>query len=282
MNYDSVGPIENGFNNHKIIPKKSLGQNFLTSQAAISKIVQAGELKSGDLVLEIGPGTGVLTEQLLASNQIKVIAVEKDDRLIEYLTEKFTSEITAGRFKIWHKDILELSLEELELAGVEYSLVANIPYYITGQILRKFLENKFQPKLMVVLLQKEVAERILARDGKESLLSVSVKIFGEPKIVSVVKAGSFNPPPKVDSAILQIKNISMKNFQPFGLSTEDFFEIIKVGFAHKRKTLWSNLRDRFPETQMEQVWQNLKLDKRVRAEELKTDKWLALVLALLK
>ena len=254
-------------------PKKSLGQNFLTSVGAVNKIietaVEAAEVvppggptsaTSNQTILEIGPGRGVLTEALLKKFD-KVIAIEKDHELIEPLKIKFTSEISSGRLQIIDGDILDKSIIEslfldaerhleAQLPSKRYAIVANIPYYITGQFLRQWLSADNSPKFMVLMLQKEVAERIVAKDAKESILSISVKAYGEPKYVETVKRGSFYPIPNVDSAILKIDKISknpyLSEVGPPGLKEECFFEILKAGFAHKRKFLIKNLETKFP------------------------------------
>ena len=190
-------------------PKKSLGQNFLRSKVVVDGIVSASLLEQKDLCLEIGPGEGVLTEALLKKG-VKVIAVEKDDRLIPVLEEKFKNEISDYNLKIIHGDILELDIEKI-IGKSKYKLVANIPYYITGQIIRRFLESQKQPVSITLLVQKEVAERIVSKDKKESLLSLSVKAYGEPKYVHKVSKGAFHPQPKVDSAVIFIEIISKKN-----------------------------------------------------------------------
>ena len=221
---------------------KSLGQHFLTSTRALDVIVEAGELKPTDTVLEIGPGRGVLTEKLLAA-RCKVLAVEKDDVLCELLKAKFKEEIGSERLILINEDILSYNLE-----AISYKLVANIPYNITGAILKKFLSSDNQPERMVLLVQKEVAERIVAKkskpfdsaQGKESILSISVKIYGEPGYIERVLAGSFSPPPKVDSAVILISNISKERLA--GMGEERFFALLKAGFASKRKKLSSNLK----------------------------------------
>lgn len=220
-----------------MLHKKSLGQHFLRSEGALHKIVEAGGLSLEDTVLEVGPGEGVLTELLLARAG-KVIAVEKDDRLIPILEQKFQNEIIAGKLKLVHADILNYEFG-IRNYGKKYKIVANIPYYITGALIRKFLESENQPSTMVLLLQKEVAKRIVANDGKESILSISVKAYGTPKYIGTVKAGAFSPPPNVDSAIIAIENISKKFFE--GIDERSFFEFLKRGFAHPRKLLSSNL-----------------------------------------
>jgi 16S rRNA (adenine1518-N6/adenine1519-N6)-dimethyltransferase len=210
----------------------------LKSKQAIVDMIRAADISRGEKVLEIGPGKGVLTEALLEAGA-HVITVEADRELIPFLQEKFAEEIEEGKLKLVQGNILDVS-PSTSLGTTSYKLVANIPYYITGAIIRKFLEAKNQPKSMTLLVQKEVAERIVARDGKESILSLSVKAYGTPKIVTKVPKRYFSPEPKVDSAIIHIGNISKNNFK--GLSEEKFFEIIRTAFAQKRKTLAKNLR----------------------------------------
>jgi len=226
--------------------KKSLGQNFLKSGIALRQIIEAGEVKESDVVLEIGPGRGALTEQLLASS-CQLVAVEKDRKLFKFLQEKFREEIKSGQLVLISGDILEFNLENYKLQASSYKLIANIPYNITGAILKKFLTAEMQPGLMVLMVQHEVATRILARDGKESLLSVSVKAYGEPKMIAKVDKRYFSPPPKVNSAIISIKNISRKMFlasgEYGGVDEQRFWEIVKTGFAHKRKKLSGNLKN---------------------------------------
>ena len=236
--------------------KKSLGQNFLKSEAALRKIVEAGEIKLDDVILEIGPGKGALTERLLERAGL-VIAVEKDRALYEFLKDKFAKEIDSRSLVLVHGDILGFKVESYKVES--YKVIANIPYNITGAILKKFLSTENpsgvalrarQPERMVLMLQQEVARRIMGRGNpstplraKESILSISVKAYGEPKMVMKVPARYFSPAPKVDSAVISIKNISRKNFKENGIEEEKFWEIVKKGFAHKRKKLSSNLKN---------------------------------------
>ncbi len=230
---------------NEFFTKKSLGQNFLRSPKALKDIVDAARLEKGDLVLEIGPGEGTLTAALLQNeNNVRVIAIEKDDRLIPILHEKFAIEIKEDRFTLIHGDILELPLDSKELKSLgikdkNFKVVANIPYYITGAILPMLLGEKIQPSKAVVLVQKEVAERTVARDGKQSILSVSVKVYGKASIAAKVPRGAFVPAPNVDSAVLVIDDISKDFFKK--VSEKDFFKVVKTGFAHKRKLLGTNL-----------------------------------------
>lgn len=260
--------------------KKSLGQNFLNSKAVARDIVRAAELSPADTVLEIGPGKGFLTAELLASGT-RVVVVEKDDRMIPLLKEKFANEITERRFMLVHGDILGLEVQSpvgwRSHLHPGYKVVANIPYYITGQILRMFLEADEKPERMILMLQKEVAERIVARDGKESILSLSVKAYGTPRIVKKVPARYFTPAPKVDSAVLAIGNLSGKHFKDRA-SEERFFEIIKAGFAHKRKRLASNLKELFGD-KTESLLAQAGIASNARAEDAALDQWLMLAIS---
>lgn len=267
--------------------KKSLGQNFLNSKTVARDIVRAGELSSADTVLEIGPGKGFLTSEILASGA-HVIAVEKDDRMIPLLSEKFAEEIKQKKFTLIHGDIMELTsgdrgstsrvpevepLSPLKLPRV-YKLVANIPYYITGQIIRMFLGTESKPERMILMVQKEVATRIVARDKKESILSIAVKVYGTPRIIKKVPARYFTPAPKVDSAVLAIENISGSNF--LDIATEKlFFEIVRAGFAHKRKVLAGNLKDILGENTIPTL-KEVGVPINARAEDLSLKNWLDL------
>lgn len=260
--------------------KKSLGQNFLKSGAILDKIINAGNLGKDDLVLEIGPGEGILTEKLIGRAK-KVIAIEKDDRLIKLLQNKFDKNISNKSFELIHGDVLEKDISKHGLKTGEFKLIANIPYYITGQIFRKFLSGPIQPNKMVVLVQKEVAQRAVARDSKESLLSISIKIYGEPKMMDVVARGNFNPVPNVDSAILLVDNISKNYF--VGFSEDIFFEVLKAGFAHKRKQILGNLKDLIKDGEkVSKILKKCEIDEKSRAEDLKKEDWAKIVLEYVK
>lgn len=254
--------------------KKSLGQHFLRSEKALSSIIRAGEIKKGDTILEIGPGMGILTEKLLATRGL-VLAVEKDDNLYGLLKDKFQKEISSGQLRLVHDDILNFEPKSYNLEARTYKLIANIPYNITGAILKKFLETNYQPEKMVLLVQKEVAERIITKNRKESVLSVSVKAYGKPKYIETVKAGSFAPAPKVDSAIIAIENISKKFFANF--SEQNFFKMLHAGFKSKRKKLSSNLSTIFGKDNIQQIFQKLNLDENLRAEDIGIETWKKLV-----
>jgi len=200
---------------------KRFGQNFLKNKNIAGKIVEAASVNENDVVLEVGPGKGRLTE-ILAQKAKYVIAVEKDKKLADFLMDKFSAKGESAfggkgqkNLEIVHKDILNFDLKAYKLKPKSYKIVANIPYYITSRFLRQFLESKNQPSLMALMVQKEVALRIVAGNNKESLLSIGVKAYGKPRIVANVSAGNFFPKPKVNSAIILIGDISKENFSGF-------------------------------------------------------------------
>jgi 16S rRNA (adenine1518-N6/adenine1519-N6)-dimethyltransferase len=233
---------------------------------------EAGLVNKEDIVLEIGPGKGALTEKLL-SRAKKVIAIEKDRDLIEILKEKFKEEILSKKLELIEADILEVDPKDLKLKNNEYKIIANIPYNITGAIFKKFLSGLIKPSTMVLLVQKEVATRIVANDKKESILSLSVKAFGTPSYVMKVGKRFFSPSPKVDSAIVAIKNISSANFKSDKYE-DNFFKIVKTGFAHKRKVLRKNLEDLMTTEVVDQIFSDLNINPKTRAEDLNISKWL--------
>ena len=260
--------------------KKSLGQHFLMHTRIAERIAIVAQLASDSVVLEIGPGTGMLTRELLKRTK-KVIAIEADQELFEKLQSDFASEITNGRLELVHGDIRNYPNNDAIASKRGYQVVANIPYYLTGEIFRMFLGAENQPSSMTLLVQKEVAERI-ARSKKESILSLSVKAYGVPKYEFTVPRGAFVPAPKVDSAVLTIRNISRKNF-PTKREEEQFFALLHAGFAHKRKFVRKNFADAgfiLPlnasrsDTSGEQT--KFVLAEKARAEDLSLSMWLSL------
>lgn len=249
--------------------KKSLGQHFLNSPQIIADIVGAGNVEKSDTVVEIGPGEGVLTEKLLETGA-NIIAIEKDDRLIPVLQQKFTRDISTKKLNLIHADVLDVGIPHI--TNSKYKLVANIPYYITGQIIRMFLECDNQPTSMTLLIQKEVADRIVAKDEKESLLSLSVKIYGDPKLVRFVGRGAFTPQPNVDSAVINIENIS--KYKLDGVAEKLFFKIIHAGFAHKRKQLLQNLSNIYDKNHILNIFKKCNINEKTRAEDLKIPDWI--------
>ena len=250
--------------------KKSLSQNFLKSIPALNAIIKIGEISKEDIVLEIGPGKGALTKKLLEHAGL-IVAVEKDRELFEFLAKKFEKEILSEQLNLIHEDILDFNPKIYNLETRSYKIIANIPYNITGAILKKFLTAEHQPENMVLMVQHEVATRIVARDKKESILSISVKAYGEPKVIMKVPARYFSPAPKVDSAIIAIKNISRQTFQKNNINEVKFWEIVKKGFAHKRKKLSGNLKNVISAEKLQE--NNF---KNKRAEELSLSDWILL------
>lgn len=246
--------------------KKSLGQNFLMHARIAERIVLVSGVDKNAVVLEIGPGTGMLTRALLARAG-KVIAIEADGELFEKLKVDFANEIAENRLELIHGDIRNYPLNTAIAENRDYAVVANIPYYLTGEIFRMFLEAENQPVSMTLLVQKEVADRIIARDGKESILSLSVKVFGTPKREFLVPRGAFKPAPKVDSAVLTIRDISRKNFKTRA-EEELFFKLIHAGFAHKRKFVRNNL--------VEVGLPHGNIPEKARAEDIPFSIWLSL------
>ncbi len=254
--------------------KKSLGQHFLTSSSYLQAVADAADVTVGDTVLEIGPGEGALTTVLLAKGA-RVVAIEKDHRLVPMLHATFDKEAYNGQLEVLEADALEFDISNSPVlkTAATYKVVANIPYYITGALLRKFLTGPKQPSTLVFLVQKEVAERI-ARSKKESLLSLSIKAYGTPRYVKTVPRGAFTPAPDVDSAILLVSNISRDNFTNEE-EEKHFFALIHAGFAQKRKLLVRNLEPVLGKSASVYL-EAVGLPANSRAEDVSLIHWLAL------
>jgi len=231
MDLTSKIVIKSLLKKHKTYSSKRLGQNFLIKKTVLEEIIKAANLSPEDIVLEIGPGIGNLTQEIVKKVK-KVITVEKDKKMVEILKETLKD---FKNIEIIQKDILKLNFQFPK----KYKIVANLPYYITSPVIRMFLESLNPPKLMVLMVQKEVAERICASPPKMSLLAVSVQFYGKPEIVSLVSKKSFWPSPKVDSAILRIAPLINTNKRL--VDTDLFFKVVKAGFSHPRKQLVNNL-----------------------------------------
>lgn len=255
--------------------KKHLGQHFLTSKQALRDLLHSAAVTKGDSVLEIGPGKGVLTQALLGAGA-NVIAVETDEELVAELQEQLHSD----HLHLIHEDALDITLSDSffnQFNTSSYKVIANIPYYITGELLRRFLTAEKQPESVTVLIQKEVAERI-ARSKKESILSLSVKAYGVPRYVSSVPARYFNPAPQVDSAILHVAHISRSFFDT--ITEERFFKVVKAGFASKRKKLINNLSTFGSKEKLQKAFVAAGISPDARAEDIPLATWKELALAL--
>ena len=290
-----------------------LGQHFLKHGWAAAKLAHAVPLREGAEFLEIGPGKGVLTKELLKLGH--VVAIEKDPMLVEKLRETFAQEIKTNNLNLIAGDVRDVlvSAEPLKMtpdarrgeSGVRgvgnptmsamlrlrnnadgavlsggYIVAANIPYYITGEIIRQLLTTDKQPRAMALLVQKEVADRIVARDGKESILSLSVKAYGTARIIAKVSKSHFSPPPSVDSAILVIENISKRFFDT--ISETEFFALVHVGFASKRKMLAGNLSRTYDKKVVSAAFAQCGISKKARAEDIGLSEWKCLVATLHK
>lgn len=261
---------------HGVRPDKRLGQNFLIDPKALEKVVQAAEIESTDVVLEIGAGIGNLTASL-AATACKVVAVELDGRLIPILRSVLAA---YGNVNIIQGDILTLSpadlLQALPVPQEGYLVAANIPYYITSAVIRHLLEAQPRPKRVVLTMQSEVAERICAGIGKLSLLALGVQVYGQPSIAARIPAGAFYPPPKVDSTVVRV-DLFPQPAVPQGL-IETFFRLAKAGFGQKRKTLRNSLASglKITTAEVELMLIKTKIDPMRRAETLSVQEWTSL------
>ena len=265
LNYLDIFPLLKKFS---IKPKKSLGQNFLVEPAGLNKVIDAAGLDPEDEVLEIGAGLGSLTF-LLSKLAKQVTAVEIDRKMLKPLSEALKP---FENVRIVEGDILALSPDEL-VQSPDYVVVANIPYYISSAIIRHLVEAKTRPRRIILTVQKEVAERVLARDGKMSLLSLSVQVFGKVSIAGVIPAGSFLPAPDVDSAVLKV------DLYPEPLVSleqqKTFFKLAHAGFGQKRKTLRNSLSAglALPGAEIEKLLLESGIDPQRRAETLSIPEW---------
>jgi 16S rRNA (adenine1518-N6/adenine1519-N6)-dimethyltransferase len=271
---------------HTLKAKKELGQHFLVDRGLALRIVEAASLCEDDTVLEIGAGPGTLTT-LLAQRARQVIAVEVDEEMLAPLHQSVSG---FGNVRVVHGDILQQDLAAL-MEGRRYKVVANLPFYITSAVLRYLLEPECRPRMLVVTVQRQVAERIVGRDARHggrvrpnllrmSLLAVSVQFYGRPRIVIRIRAGAFRPMPAVDSAVVRV---DVYDPLPWGaVDRQVFFRAARAGFAQSRKQLHNALTHNLG-LLSEQVWgacQGAGVDARRRAETLSIQEWVALTSAL--
>ncbi len=255
--------------------KKGLGQHFLVDEEVLQLIVSAAQLTPADVVMEIGPGLGVLTREL-ARQAGWVIAVELDNQLAAILRETLAS---SQNVTIINEDVLKIEpaawLEEskTKLSSTSYKVVAILPYYITSPTLRHFLEAAVKPQSIVVMVQKEVAEEITAQPGRMSLLSISVQLYGQPEIIGYVPAGCFYPAPAVDSAILKIALYP----QPVAeiADKESFFALVRAGFSAARKQIANSLAQGLglPKVEVLSLLERANIAPQRRAETLSLEEW---------
>lgn len=244
---------------------KSLGQHWLQDRQILASIATEAELVRADTVLEIGPGLGTLTSELLRRAG-KVVAVEFDSELARKLPAQFPG----TNLEVINADILKFDLSSLP---VGYKVVANIPYYITSKIIQMLMTATNRPSVVVLLVQKEVAQRLAARPGDMSILGVSAQVYAEVKLGNIVKAKLFTPPPKVDSQVVILKTRQMPFFTD--INESDFFHVVKAGFSAKRKMLRSSLSGglKLPKAEVEIILNQAGIDPNARAETLDLDAW---------
>lgn len=252
--------------------RKSLGQHWLHDKASLEAMCDAAEVGKGDVVLEVGPGTGTLTAVLIDAGA-KVIAVEKDEALAKGLVSRFGN----GSLQLYGEDILEFDLTALPPG---YKVAANIPYYLTSNLLRLLSESSNPPDRMALLVQKEVAERIVAGPGQMSLLGVSVQFYNEVSLGPIVPAKLFTPPPKVDSQIIKLVRHSRPLFPD--VDTKAFFWLVKAGFSNRRKTLLNSLAAglRIDKEKVKELLECAAVDPQTRPQELSLEYWHKIYLAL--
>jgi 16S rRNA (adenine1518-N6/adenine1519-N6)-dimethyltransferase len=256
---------------HGLRAKMSLGQNFLVDPVALQRIVESAEIDPSELVLEVGPGLGSLTRYLARAAR-RVVAVELDSSLIPLLEDTLAG---ADNVTIVHADILDLDPAAL-MAEPDYQVVANIPYYITSNLIRHLLEADLKPRRLVLTVQREVAARITASPGDMSLLALGVQIYGKPRVVARIPAGAFYPAPKVDSSVVRV------DLYPQPLVTSDsldaFFQLAKAGFGQKRKTLRNSLASGLSLSgeRAAALLTSAGIDPQRRAETLAIEEWIAL------
>jgi 16S rRNA (adenine1518-N6/adenine1519-N6)-dimethyltransferase len=268
---------------HNLRARKGLAQHFLIDKNVLEKIVEAADLRPEDLIMEVGPGLGVLTRELV-QRAGWVIAVELDDNLAAMLKDNITP---YENISVVHEDILQSDPGELvsniplhenigkrnELQPVDYKVVANLPYYITSAVLRHFLEASVKPQAMIIMVQKEIAQEIAAPPGKMGMLSVSVQFYGRPEIVSYVPAVSFFPPPKVASAVLRI-DLYPRPAVEVG-DPDDFFMLVKAGFKGARKQLANSLARGLgiEKDAAQSLLDGAGIDSQRRAQTLSLEEW---------
>jgi len=267
----SMRALRNLLAAHHMRPNKSFGQNFLIDRAVLQKIVNAAEIGPDDEILEVGAGTGVLTREL-AKLARKVVAVELERAMLSLLAETTrgypTVNVIAGNL---------LFLDPVEIFGqAPYKLVANLPYYITAPTFRHFLESANPPRLLVVMVQLEVAQRIVAAPGDMSLLAISVQFYGTPRVIARVPAHAFYPAPKVDSAILRVDVNPQTPLTP--KERDSFFQVVQAGFSERRKQLHNSLTHGLHyKNELVRTWLSAAaIDARRRAETLSIEEWLRL------
>jgi len=261
-------------NQPDIVAKKDLGQHWLEDEFYLNKIADFANLKSTDVVVEIGPGLGSLSQALI-KRSAKVVAIELDPSLISHLKTRFAHQA----YELVHQDIRKFNFNNL---SADYKIVANIPYYLTSYLIRQLCQTANPPLLAVLLVQNEVADRLNASPGQMSLLSIMTQIYWQVELGVFVPSSAFQPPPKVDSRVIKLIR-RQDSLVPVDLQ-KDFIRLVKIGFSQKRKTLANNLIAGLglSKDQANKYLNNLNLDINIRAQALSIDTWLKLAQLIFK
>lgn len=262
---------------YQLTPNKIRGQNFLISDSVLDKIIESSDLKPDNQVLEIGAGLGALTSRLVGTGA-RVVSLEIDQNFKPALV---SLQKVYNNLEIIWQDVLSVTEKDLKIwfKNKKYKIIANIPYYLTGKFLQKFLTGEYKPTSMTLMVQKEVAERILALDQKQSLISLSINFYAKARLIQKVSSADFYPAPKVDSAVIQIDNIKDWSYK---VPEKKVWALVQAGFSHKRKKLINNLSSslKIDKKNLISALEKFKIDQNIRAEKLSVDNWLDLALFL--
>lgn len=257
--------------------QKKLGQVFLQNKNIIRKIIRAAKINPKNRILEIGAGKGVLTEALLET-KAEIIAVEKDPLLVKYLEKRFANKVNLKIIQADIRDLLTTNkfYTQYSILNTQYKILGNIPYYLTSHLLRLLLENPIKPALIVLMVQKEVAQRIIAKPPQMNLLSVSVQFYAKPEIICYVPKTAFYPKPKVDSAIVKITPHPVRIRKK--ARRQSFFKIVKAGFKQPRKLLINNLSEnlKIKKDKIKKTFEQLNIPLNGRAQNLSLKDWVSL------
>ncbi len=268
----TIETLKSILKSYNLNANKTYGQHFLMDETVLEDMIDAAEVTKEDVVLEIGPGIGNLTERLLPRAK-KVFSVEKDPQFLPVLK---SLETKFDNFQYELTDILSFNFNEKLKKHGKYKVVANIPYYITGKIIQLFVRAKFKPQSLTLLVQKQVAQNIVAEPGDLALLGISVQLFGTAKVVQVVPAHKFHPAPKVDSAVIHVELPEKPLFENY--DEQKLFKVLKACFAGKRKQLHNTLVNNLllDKELVEKTLAQLKIDPKIRPQQLTIKEWLAL------
>ncbi|MEK7134864.1 MAG: 16S rRNA (adenine(1518)-N(6)/adenine(1519)-N(6))-dimethyltransferase RsmA, partial [Patescibacteria group bacterium] len=269
MNLTNKTVIKDLLKKHRTGPEKYLGQHFILSKKSLAKMITAAEIKKNDTIIEIGPGLGTLTQEL-AKTGAKIIAIEKDLKMISILKE---TQADYQNIKIIQADARKLSILRIDSLK-RYKIVANLPYNAATFLIRQWLESKNPPELMVLMIQKEVAQRITAKSPYSNLLAISVQFYADVKIINYVKKESFWPKPKVNAAIIKIVPKKMTGLRAIA-NRQSFFKVVKAGFSQPRKQLLGNLSKKLKlsREKLIEIFRNSNILSAARAENLSLDEW---------